>query len=109
MGRGHPEVAHAPAISTTSAGIAWTCGIPDGELLDRDTMLEHVGRIVALAVELGVVDCNIEDAGNGRFLPPTKPSSDSRPPVPLRRHSVVGCGPTQEGPPFGGPSCVELV
>ncbi len=36
-----------PAIATTSAGIAWSCGVPDGEKLDRDTMLEHVGRIVA--------------------------------------------------------------
>ena len=36
-----------PAIATTSAGIAWSCGVPDGEALDRDTMLEHVGRIVA--------------------------------------------------------------
>jgi len=78
-----------PAIATTSAGIAWSCGIPDGEALDRDTMLHHVGRIVAavgvpvtadleagygdssedvagtvaLAVELGVVGANLEDAG----------------------------------------------
>ncbi len=78
-----------PAIATTSAGIAWSCGIPDGEELDRDTMLDHVGRIaaavsvpvsadleagygataddvgrtVARAVELGVVGGNIEDAG----------------------------------------------
>ena len=36
-----------PAIATTSAGIAWSCGVPDGEALDRDSMLEHVGRIVA--------------------------------------------------------------
>jgi len=36
-----------PAIATTSAGIAWSCGVPDGGALDRDTMLEHVGRIVA--------------------------------------------------------------
>ena len=36
-----------PAIATTSAGIAWACGVPDGGALDRDTMLEHVGRIVA--------------------------------------------------------------
>ena len=36
-----------PAIATTSAGIAWSCGLPDGEALDRDTMLEHIGRIVA--------------------------------------------------------------
>jgi 2-methylisocitrate lyase-like PEP mutase family enzyme len=78
-----------PAIATTSAGIAWSCGIPDGELLDRDTMLEHVGRIVAAvnvpvtadleagygdsadavgrtvarALELGAVGANLEDAG----------------------------------------------
>lgn len=80
-----------PAIATTSAGIAWSCGIPDGEALDRDTMLEHIGRIVAAvgvpvtadleagygdtpdqvgrtvarAAELGAVGCNIEDAGRG--------------------------------------------
>ena len=78
-----------PAIATTSAGIAWSCGVPDGETLERDRMLEHVGRIVAavgvpvtadleagygdtaddvgrtvaLAVELGAVGGNIEDAG----------------------------------------------
>jgi 2-methylisocitrate lyase-like PEP mutase family enzyme len=80
-----------PAIATTSAGIAWSCGVPDGEALDRDTMLEHVGRIVAAvgvpvtadleagygdtsadvgrtvarAVEIGAVGANIEDASNG--------------------------------------------
>jgi 2-methylisocitrate lyase-like PEP mutase family enzyme len=80
-----------PAIATTSAGIAWSCGVPDGVALDRDTMLEHVGRIVAavsvpvtadleagygdtaedvgrtvaLAAELGVVGANLEDAGPG--------------------------------------------
>jgi len=80
-----------PAIATTSAGIAWSCGIPDGEELDRDTMLDHVGRIVAAvsvpvtadleagygaiaadvgrtvarAVALGVVGANLEDAGPG--------------------------------------------
>jgi 2-methylisocitrate lyase-like PEP mutase family enzyme len=78
-----------PAIATTSAGIAWSCGVPDGGAMDRDRMLEHVGRIVAAvsvpvtadleagygdtaddvartvarAVELGVVGANIEDAG----------------------------------------------
>ncbi|MGV8976717.1 MAG: isocitrate lyase/PEP mutase family protein [Cellulomonas sp.] len=80
-----------PAIATTSAGIAWSLGVPDGELLDRDTMLEHVARIVAAvgvpvtadleagygdtpddvgrtvsrAVELGAVGCNLEDAVKG--------------------------------------------
>ena len=35
-----------PAIAR-SAGIAWSGGVPDGGALDRDTMLEHIGRIVA--------------------------------------------------------------
>jgi 2-methylisocitrate lyase-like PEP mutase family enzyme len=78
-----------PAIATTSAGIAWACGVPDGEALDLDTMLEHVGQIVAAvsvpvtadleagygdtaddvgrtvarAAKLGVVGANLEDAG----------------------------------------------
>jgi 2-methylisocitrate lyase-like PEP mutase family enzyme len=30
------------AIATTSAGIAWSCGLPDGGGLDRDGMLEQV-------------------------------------------------------------------
>lgn len=76
------------AIATTSAGIAWSCGVPDGATLNRDTMLEHVGRIVAAvgvpvtadleagygdtpddvartvarALELGAVGGNLEDA-----------------------------------------------
>lgn len=80
-----------PAVATTSAGIAWSCGVPDGEALDRDTMLEQVGRIVAAvgvpvtadleagygdtadevgrtvarAAELGAVGANLEDAGQG--------------------------------------------
>ena len=80
-----------PAIATTSAGIAWSCGVPDGGGMDRDRMLEHVGRIVAAvgvpvtadleagygdtasdvgrtvarAVELGAVGGNLEDAGPG--------------------------------------------
>ena len=36
------------AIATTSAGIAWSCGVPDGGAIDRDTMLEHIARIVAV-------------------------------------------------------------
>jgi 2-methylisocitrate lyase-like PEP mutase family enzyme len=78
-----------PAIATTSAGIAWACGVPDGGALDRDTMLDHVGRIVAavnvpvsadleagygdtadrvartvaLAMERGAVGGNLEDVG----------------------------------------------
>lgn len=76
------------AIATTSAGIAWSCGVPDGGAIDRDTMLEHVARIVAVvavpvsvdleagygatpadvgrtvaaAVSVGAAGANIEDA-----------------------------------------------
>ena len=83
-----------PAIATTSAGIAWSCGVPDGGALDRDTMLDHVGRIVAAvsvpvtadleagygvtadevghtvarAVGLGAVGANLEDADEGRLF-----------------------------------------
>ncbi|SOD73117.1 2-methylisocitrate lyase-like PEP mutase family enzyme [Jatrophihabitans sp. GAS493] len=82
------------AIATTSAGIAWSCGVPDGGTLDRDTMLEHVGRIVAAVsvpvtadleagfgdtadevgqavartVQLGAVGANLEDAVDGVLL-----------------------------------------
>lgn len=84
-----------PAIATTSAGIAWSFGIPDGEGLDRDTMLEQVGRIVAavgvpvtadleacyghtadevgrtvaLAADVGAVGCNLEDVGPEGLFP----------------------------------------
>lgn len=83
-----------PAIATTSAGIAWACGLPDGGALDRDRMLDHVAAIVAAvgvpvtadlesgysgtpegvaetfsrARELGVVGGNLEDAVDGRLL-----------------------------------------
>jgi 2-methylisocitrate lyase-like PEP mutase family enzyme len=76
-----------PAIATTSAGIAWSLGVPDGGSLDLGTMLEHVGRIVAAvdvpvtadlesgyadvastvrgAVEVGAVGGNLEDQAGG--------------------------------------------
>ena len=82
------------AVATTSAGIAWSCGVPDGGALDRGRMLEHVGRIVAavsvpvtadleagygataddvghtvsMAAELGVVGGNLEDSAMGRLF-----------------------------------------
>jgi 2-methylisocitrate lyase-like PEP mutase family enzyme len=82
-----------PALATTSAGIAFALGRPDGSL-DGDTMLEHVARIVAsVAVpvsadleagygaspedvartvvrvaELGVVGANLEDQLGGELF-----------------------------------------
>lgn len=83
------EQAGFPAIATTSAGIAFALGQPDATV-DGDTMLEHVGRIVAAvsvpvtadlesgygdvartvarAAELGAVGANIEDQVGGALL-----------------------------------------
>lgn len=84
-----------PAIATTSAGIAWSCGVPDGADMDRDTMLDHVAAIVAAvrvpvtadleagygdtadevaltvarAVDVGAVGANLEDAAGGELFP----------------------------------------
>lgn len=82
------------AIATTSAGVAWSCGLPDGGPLDVDTMLtrvarivaavdvpvsadlesgygdtpDEVGRTVARAVDLGVAGGNLEDAVRGTLF-----------------------------------------
>ena len=39
------EAAGFSAIATTSAGVAWTLGYPDGENISRQTMLEAVQKI----------------------------------------------------------------
>jgi 2-methylisocitrate lyase-like PEP mutase family enzyme len=83
-----------PAVATTSAGIAWSFGVPDGGALDPDVMLQQIGRIVAAvdvpvtadleagygdtpdavgltvarARQLGVVGANLEDAVAGSLL-----------------------------------------
>src|SRR2546423_57205 len=41
------EDAGSPAIGTTSAGIAWALGYPDGERISRGEMLAVIRRIVA--------------------------------------------------------------
>lgn len=83
-----------PAIATTSAGIAWSCGVPDGGSMGRDAMLERIGtmvtavsvplsadleagygdtpdevaRTVAQVAALGVVGANLEDTVEGRLF-----------------------------------------
>ncbi|MER5202499.1 isocitrate lyase/phosphoenolpyruvate mutase family protein [Streptomyces sp. NPDC002825] len=47
------EDAGAPAIATTSAGIAWSLGCPDGENLSSDRVVDLIARIVA-AVDVPV-------------------------------------------------------
>lgn len=89
------EQAGFPAIATTSAGIAWSCGVPDGQAVTRDLMLERVAAIVAAvdvpvtadleagygdaadqvadtitrAVAIGVAGANIEDAVHRTLFP----------------------------------------
>ncbi|GIG86855.1 isocitrate lyase/PEP mutase family protein [Plantactinospora endophytica] len=40
------EDAGAHAVATTSAGVAWSLGAPDGDVLGRDLATELVGRVV---------------------------------------------------------------
>ncbi|MFH8620551.1 isocitrate lyase/phosphoenolpyruvate mutase family protein [Streptomyces vietnamensis] len=60
------EAAGAPAIATTSAGVAWSLGSPDGDLLGRERALKAIARIVA-AVEVPVT-ADIE-GGYGQDAP----------------------------------------
>jgi 2-methylisocitrate lyase-like PEP mutase family enzyme len=47
------EEAGATAIATTSAGVAWASGYPDGQKIPRETMLDAV-RVIARSVRLPV-------------------------------------------------------
>ncbi|WKD32806.1 isocitrate lyase/PEP mutase family protein [Streptomyces xanthophaeus] len=51
--------AGAPAVATTSAGVAWSLGSPDGDALARDRALDLVARVVA-AVPAVPVTADIE-------------------------------------------------
>ncbi|MER7764920.1 isocitrate lyase/phosphoenolpyruvate mutase family protein [Streptomyces sp. NPDC097619] len=57
------EAAGAPAVATTSAGVAWSAGAADGDAIGRDLAVERVARIVA-AVSVPVT-ADIE-GGHGR-------------------------------------------
>jgi len=88
----------AKAIATTSAGLAWAAGYPDGDVLPVPTLLAavqavarvnsvpltvdveagysddpaEVGRTVAMLIEAGAVGINIEDAAGPPALLCTK-------------------------------------
>ncbi|MGH8826564.1 MAG: isocitrate lyase/PEP mutase family protein, partial [Jiangellaceae bacterium] len=47
------EACGAPAVATTSAGVAWSLGVADGDHLGRDRALDVIARVVA-AVDLPV-------------------------------------------------------
>ncbi|MBZ5726218.1 MAG: isocitrate lyase/phosphoenolpyruvate mutase family protein [Acidobacteriia bacterium] len=83
-----------PALATTSAGVAYALGYPDGERISRDEMLAAVRRIAAAVaipvtadmeggygpavadaeatargvLEAGAIGLNFEDARGGRLL-----------------------------------------
>lgn len=85
------EAAGVAAVATTSAGVSWSLGVPDGQALDRADMVAAVRRIVravdlpvtadiesgyaddpagveqavAEFVDAGVVGINFEDAWHG--------------------------------------------
>ncbi len=40
------EAAGAPAVATTSAGVAWSLGLPDGDRLDRERAVAVIASIV---------------------------------------------------------------
>jgi 2-methylisocitrate lyase-like PEP mutase family enzyme len=41
------EDAGAPAVATSSAGVAWSLGAPDGDRLGRDLVLDLIARVAA--------------------------------------------------------------
>lgn len=85
------ERAGFAAVATTSAGVAWSLGYPDGERIPRDEMLEAVARVAGAlevpvtadleagygpapkdvaetvrgAIQAGAVGMNLEDARSG--------------------------------------------
>jgi 2-methylisocitrate lyase-like PEP mutase family enzyme len=93
------SVPGARAIATTSAGVAWSRGYPDGEVILRDDMLEEVRRIAAavqlpvtadleggygdpaetarLAIEAGAVGLNLEDGIRHETLRPVEEQVES--------------------------------
>jgi 2-methylisocitrate lyase-like PEP mutase family enzyme len=103
------ERAGSPAVATTSAGVAFAYGYPDGEKIPRDQMLEAIARVCAAVkvpvtadveagygatpedlhrtttgvLEAGAVGMNLED-GTGR---PDQPLADV--PVQLEKIRAV--------------------
>ncbi len=94
--------AGAPAIATTSAGVAWSLGYPDGDAVDVDRALDviariatavdvpvtadiesgyaadaaGVGRTVTRVLEAGAVGINLEDAAPPGGDSPLRPTAE---------------------------------
>ncbi|WP_037618074.1 isocitrate lyase/PEP mutase family protein [Streptomyces aureus] len=96
------EDAGAPAVATTSAGLAWAQGVADGDRLERDDALAAVARITAVVrvpvsadiengyasdaagvgdtvravLAAGAVGVNLEDALYGEGVGPLRPVAE---------------------------------
>src|SRR5271156_5192791 len=56
------EQAGARAIATTSAGVAFSAGYPDGEAIPRDEMIAAIARIVTIPVSADIESGFARDA-----------------------------------------------
>jgi 2-methylisocitrate lyase-like PEP mutase family enzyme len=59
------QSAGAPAVATTSAGVAWSLGIPDGNVLSRDlavALVARVARVVQVPVTADIEGGFADDA-----------------------------------------------
>ena len=98
-----------PAVATTSAGVAWALGYPDGERLGRDEAAEATARMAAAVsvpvtadveagygaapeaaaetaravIAAGAVGLNLEDSADPEPPKPTAPSGGGDGPSPL--------------------------
>lgn len=107
----------APAVATTSAGVAWSLGIPDGNVLGRRLAVELIARVVSAVrvpvtadieggfgddpagvgetvhavLDAGAVGINIEDVALGRE-DALRPTEDQARRVEAARRAATAAG-----------------
>ncbi|WP_449062359.1 isocitrate lyase/PEP mutase family protein [Planomonospora algeriensis] len=112
------EEAGAEAVATTSAGVAWSLGAPDGDRLDRDRALDLIARIAAAVrvpvtadiesgfgekpealaetvravIEAGAVGVNIEDTVRDGAAPSLRPVGEQAARITAARAAADAAG-----------------
>jgi 2-methylisocitrate lyase-like PEP mutase family enzyme len=112
------EEAGAEAVATTSAGVAWSLGAPDGDRLDRDRALDLIARIAAAVrvpvtadiesgfgdtpealaetvravIEAGAVGVNIEDTVRDGAAPALRPAGEQAARIAAARAAADAAG-----------------
>ncbi|MBB5786460.1 2-methylisocitrate lyase-like PEP mutase family enzyme [Jiangella mangrovi] len=114
------EAAGAPAVATTSAGVAWALGAADGDQIDRDSVLALTARVVAAvgvpvtadlesgfgatAAEVGVTVQGVLAAGavgaNIEDVHPSDPSALRAPEEQAERLAAARAAADAAGVPF---------